>query len=330
MARRYLLSLDGGGIRGVLPACALAKLETETGGLARDTFSFAAGTSTGALLSAAIAAGLPATKLLDIYLRRGREIFSPRPPWNTAKRVATGSMYSNETLHRVLTEEFGDVATWRINDSPIDLMLTAKGLDGRQWYFVKDKPANSQSTGRLGLIDCATASASAPTYFNPWKFASEPQIGAVVDGGVGVTGNPVYQACVEAFYYTGQYSPDDTMIISLGTGRFPHGTAHPKTLYGWLTWTLNELLRSPGEQQTQIVQRHFSRAPFYRLDPDLVKIDPKINTAIDMDDVESIPKLIECGRKFAELIDWKAILEGRDETFRVTDQNTDWQRYKRA
>ena len=81
MARRLLLSVDGGGIRGILPVCALMKLEERTGRLSRETFSFVAGTSTGAILSAAVAAGIPAPRLLDLYVRRGREIFSPRPPW---------------------------------------------------------------------------------------------------------------------------------------------------------------------------------------------------------------------------------------------------------
>ncbi len=329
MARRYLLSIDGGGIRGILPACALAKLEADTGRLTRETFAFVAGTSTGALLTAAIATGLSATRLVDIYVRRGREIFSPRPPWNTAKRLAMGSMYSNGTLHRVLAEEFGAAGGWRLNDAPIDLLITAKGVDGKPWYFVKDKPANSQVTGRLSLLDCATASACAPTYFAPWKFTDQA-IGAVVDGGVGVTGNPVYQACVEAFFYTGEYSPGETLIVSLGTGRFPHCGGQPRTLLGWLNWVLAELLRSPGEQQTQIVHRQFTDTPLYRLDPDILKLDPSLKKAIDMDDVEAIPRLIEYGKAFAELIDWKTILAGADETFRVTDRNATWQQYKRA
>jgi hypothetical protein len=308
MAQRNLLSIDGGGIRGILPACALAKLEADTGRLARETFSFVAGTSTGALLSAAIAAGIPAARLIDIYVKRGREIFSPRAPWNTIKRIATGSMYSIATLNRVLKEEFGAASEWRLNDSPIDLLLTAKGLDGRSWYFVKDKPANSRVTGRLGLVDCATASAAAPTYFQPWTFASNAEIGAVVDGGVGVTGNPVYQACVEAFHYTGEYTPENTQIVSLGTGLFPHTGDQPRTLWGWLGWILPELLRSPGEQQTAIVRRHYPTTPFCRLDPDIPKLGPTLKKPIDMDDVEQIPRLIEYGKAFAAGVDWKAIL----------------------
>jgi uncharacterized protein len=323
MARKYLLSIDGGGIRGILPACALAKLEADTGRLSREIFSFVAGTSTGALLSAAVAAGIPATRLVDIYVRRGREIFSPRSPWNTVKRVATGAMYSTATLHRVLSEEFGAASQWTINDSPVDLLLTAKGIDGTPWYFVKDKPVNSCATGRLGLIDCATASAAAPTYFDAWKFPSGAGVGTVVDGGVGVTGNPVYQACVEAFYYTGEYNPSETTVVSVGTGRFGSGATEPRTLWGWLNWVLNELLRSPDQQQTEIVRRHFPDLLFYRLDPDIPKLDPGFKKAIDMDDVGGIPKLIEYGNAFAAGIDWKAILEGEDEGFRVAAASED-------
>jgi hypothetical protein len=306
------------------------KLEEITGRATRETFSFVAGTSTGALLSASVAAGIPAARILDLYLRRGREIFSPRAPWNKIKRLATGSMYSIGKLRQVLSEEFGSASAWMLNDSPIDLLLTAKGLDGTPWYFVKDKPANSRVTGRLGLLDCATASAAAPTYFDPWKFASAPPLGTLVDGGVGVTGNPVYQACVEAFCYTGEYKPDETTIVSLGTGRFPHNDKPPRTLLGWLEWVLAELLRSPGEQQTEIVHRQFPQSLLYRLDADIGKLDPALKGPIDMDDVEAMDRLVEYGKAFAGLVDWKAILDGSDLPFRVTDKTTNWIEYKRA
>src|ERR687884_96809 len=100
MARRYLLSLDGGGIRGIIPATALIKLEQTTGKLTRETFSFVAGTSTGAIMTAAIAAGMPATRLRDIYVNRAREIFVKRP-WNIFKRIAFGSMYSTQKLRQI-------------------------------------------------------------------------------------------------------------------------------------------------------------------------------------------------------------------------------------
>ena len=132
MQRKFILSIDGGGIRGILPAAALVELEKITGRPARETFSFVAGTSTGALIAAAVAAGIPATRIVQIYLQRTREIFSPGAPWNTIKRAATGSMYSTRKLYDVLAGELAAARTWSVNDSPIDLLITAKRVaDGK-------------------------------------------------------------------------------------------------------------------------------------------------------------------------------------------------------
>jgi uncharacterized protein len=334
MARKYLLSIDGGGIRGILPATALVKLERTTGRPARETFAFVAGTSTGAIIAAAIAAGVPATRILDLYLNRAHEIFT-QSIFNIVNRVVSGAMYSTQTLHDILADELGEARDWRLNDSPIDLLITAKRVtDGMPWYFVRDNSANSGRTGRLHLADCMTASAAAPTYFRPWTILEDPlppgwqPIGALVDGGAGVAGNPVYQACVEAFYYTGQYRVEETTIVSLGTGRFVENQ-QPTWIGAWLEWVLAELLRSPGEQQTELVQRHFSPATFYRLDPDLKSLDPTLERAIPLDDVGSIGRLREYGERFAALIDWNAILDGTDTSFRIGPQNTLWLQYKR-
>jgi hypothetical protein len=64
-------------------------------------------------------------------------------------------------------------------------------------------------------------------------------VGALVDGAVGVTGNPVYQACVEAFQYTLDYTPTDTLTVSLGTGRFKN-RRQPRWIGAWLEWVLAE------------------------------------------------------------------------------------------
>jgi uncharacterized protein len=300
MARRYVLSIDGGGIRGIIPALALLKLEQTTNRPARETFSFAAGTSTGALLASAVAAGIPASHIVEIYKNRLRDIFKPGKPWNSLRQYTAGHKYDCSNLNKVLREEFGTHAGWRLNDSPIDILLTAKGLaDGKPWYFVKDQPTNSQLTGGLSLIDCATASAAAPTYFDPWAMGP-PVGGKLVDGGVGVTGNPVYQACVEAFYYTPGYDPAQTTIVSFGTGQFIK-KMDPKLITEWLSWVLDALLHSPGEQQTELVERHFTTSKFFRFEPDLPQ-------DIDMDDIERIGELEAVGKKLAETVDWNAVL----------------------
>jgi hypothetical protein len=174
---------------------------------------------------------------------------------------------------------------------------------------VKDYPGrNSTRTGTLLLADCLTASAAAPTFFAPWVV---PGIeGELVDGGTGVTGNPVYQACVEAFIYTNAYSPDDSIIVSVGTGQFL-GHRRPTWLYSWLGWLLAELLRSPGEQQTELVDRHFPKATFYR-------IDVRLERDFSIDGAGEVAALRDVGERLAARIDWANVLDGTDHEWRVT------------
>jgi predicted acylesterase/phospholipase RssA len=310
---RRILSIDGGGIRGIIPAVQLAALERQTGRATRETFDFVAGTSTGAVLAAGIAAGIPAAELVRLYERRAAEVFRNVPIISTLRRIATGAMYDTRTLHRVIREELGEAARdWRLNDAPIDLLITAKRLsDGMPWYFVRDNPANSCRAGDFPLADAATASAAAPTYLPPWSVGG---IGELVDGGTGVAGNPVYQACVEAFEYTDAYQPADAVVVSLGTGRLLR-RERPTWIWPWLGWLLSELLRSPAEQQTELVHRHYREATFYRLDVELER-------EIGLDAVACIGELRALGERLAADVDWPAILDGHDDRFLVTEGST--------
>jgi len=295
--KKLILSVDGGGVRGVIPAMAVARLEQVTGKLARETVSFAAGTSTGALIAACIAAGVPGKEMVDVYMKRAKEIFSPGAPWNAIKRVVTGSQYSTEKLRKVIANTLG--VNWKLNDCPIDVLITAvRVCDSKPWYFVKDNVRNAKTTGSLLLVDCATASASAPTYFPSYLI---PACGKLADGGVGVAGNPVYQSCIEAFKYNVFYAPADTVIVSLGTGRYI-SEQNPSGLLGWLTWTLDTLLNAPEDQQTQLVERHFSDCHLFRRDCTLP-------SDIPMDGADKMDELAAVGQKFAAQVPWELILQ---------------------
>jgi hypothetical protein len=299
MGVKWILSIDGGGIRGIIPASTLIALEQQIGKPAREVFDFMAGTSTGALIAAALAAGVSATRILEIYTQRADEIFTPPKFIADAKRFVEGYMYDPADIKRVVDSEFGAAAAWVLNDSPVGLLLTAKGINTHPWYFVRDNPKNAGTTGGLGLVDCAVASAAAPTYFSPCTVTIGGQPTVLVDGGVGVTGNPVYQACVEAFYYD-NFTPADTRVVSLGTGFFPTGNEVPKGLVGWLGWTVGALLDAPEEQQTELVKRHFPGI--------LQRFDWNLPHAIDMADTGSIPELVAIGQNAAAAMDWRQIL----------------------
>ena len=84
---RTILSISGGGIREIIPCCCLVKLLSQLGGVTRDHIDYCAGTSTSALLTAAVAAGIPATELLKVYTDRSHEIFTPTGLNAEAKRI---------------------------------------------------------------------------------------------------------------------------------------------------------------------------------------------------------------------------------------------------
>jgi len=309
---RRVLTIDGGGIRGVIPATLLAALEVRTARPVRETFDFVSGTSTGAILTAGLVAGIPAERLASLYVDRAPDLLRRVPILSVLSRILRGSMFDTRQLRDLIRDELGPHADWTLNDSPIDLLVTAKRLsDGMPWYFVRDDPANSCRAGAFRIADAVTASAAAPTYFPPWPV---PPIGELIDGGIGVAGNPAYQACVEAFEYTDAYEPASTIVVSLGTGQFLR-RPRPSWLWPWLGWLLSELLRSPAEQQTELVHRHYRLAAFYR-------IDVALDHDVGLEDTDRLGEMRELGERLAGTVDWTTILDGTNDRFRVTDATT--------
>ena len=299
---KRILSIDGGGIRGALTACFLVELEKQMGAPCRELFQMVAGTSTGALIAAAIAVGVPATRILDIYVNRAKEIFTCPSIAAWPKRLAIGHAYNSDNIAEVLQSEFGKCKDWTLNDCPIRILLTARGVSGHTWYFVQDRPKNARQVGGASLIECACASAAAPTYFSPVYVspANGRLIGWCYDGGVGDVANPVHQACVEAFDYD-DFLPAETRVISLGTGYFCSGTVNPPGGFiGTLAWTLDSLLSAAGWQQTDLVHRYYPGV--------LQRFNWALPKSIDEADVSAIPELVQLGTTQAAKFDWASVL----------------------
>ncbi len=276
------------------------KLEEQMGGLTRDHVDLCAGTSTGALLTAAVAAGVPASELLRVYTQRSKEIFTPTGLAADAKRMARGFMYDPHHLHDVLVSVFGAAAAWTINDAPIRVMISATAMDGHNWFFVKDNEVNDRSTGTVRLIDAAVASACAPTYFDHWQI--DDLMGKTTyffDGGAGGTANPVYQACVEAFDYD-IFQPANTRVVALGTGYYPASGNPPSGLLKTIGWAASTLVDSSADWAGDAVNRQW---------PGIMRdFNLKLPSDIDEADTAAIPALVECGKRMAAGIDWTRML----------------------
>jgi patatin-like phospholipase/acyl hydrolase len=296
---KHALSINGGGIRGIIPCSVLAALEQRTGKLTRDLFAYVSGTSTGALLAAAVAAGVPAGDLLAVYTTRSQEVFTPSGVIGEAKRVATGFMYDPRRLHCVLTSVFGKAAGWAVNDCPVGICIPATAANGHNWYFVRDGARNAGTTGSVKLIDAAVASACAPTYFDCWPVRVQGKPLWFFDGGSGGVANPSYEACAEMFEYD-QFMPAEIRMVCLGTGFYKNSDVPPKGLLDLVCWVTDTLVDSSEDWVDRAVARQW---------PGIArKFNWQLPADIAMDDLSAIPALLAVGATAAASLGWNEIL----------------------
>jgi hypothetical protein len=301
---KRIVSIKGGGIRGIIPCCHLIELEQQTGKLTRDLIDFVGGTSTGALLTACIVAGVPAAAALDVYTQQGARVFSPTNSIERdAKMVATGNKFDNKVLYQVVSDALGGTKM-TMNDLPIGVMITAGDQMGNPWYFVKDAPTNAQTTGKAPLIDAAVASACATTYHAPWLI---PGFGYFADGGTVSLADPVYETMVESLNGPnkcyGSIDPTDAMVISFGTGYYKPSTMPepPTGLFAEISWVTSSLVSSSETLAVQAANRQW---------PGLVEVfDSALWGDVDEADTSAIPQLVALGQADAAKVDWKKVLK---------------------
>lgn len=228
-----ILSIDGGGIRGILPAAFLAELEDRylQGNAIGGYFDLVAGTSTGGIIALGLGRGLTARELLNLYIDRGLEIFPPAAwPWfeeNVKGAVVT--RFDQERLRSVMRETLGDGLLGISN-----LRLCIPSADGRYgdvYIFKTPHHRDYQKDWLRPMVDIATATAAAPTYFKPYNDGTFH----FVDGGLWAN-DPVMVALVDALACF-DVERHRVRILSLGCGpgQFTLGWAKRK-LGGWVPW----------------------------------------------------------------------------------------------
>jgi patatin-like phospholipase/acyl hydrolase len=219
-----VLSIDGGGIKGIIPATVLDYIEKRTGRPTSALFDLIAGTSTGGVLALGATKprpdGAPAYSAEDgiaLYVEEGPRIFS-RPFWRKFPgwRLIE-ERYASGPIDEVLLRYFGDT---RLNEALTDVIITSYDIEGRAPFFFKSRHAKDPTRPNDNFLmrDAARATAAAPTYFEPAKITTvtgDPPYVALIDGGVYAI-NPAMCAYAEVRHV---YPPDSQMLlVSLGTG----------------------------------------------------------------------------------------------------------------
>jgi len=223
MATISVLSIDGGGIRGMIPAAFLNRLEQRTGHRVSELFDYIAGTSTGGILALGLGANRPgsnspytAEQLVRLYKTEGRRIFS-RSLLHFARALdnLNGPRFPEHGVDEVLKRYFGDT---RLKDARTNLVVTAYAIERRRPFFFRSWQAKAPQTRRthdFPVWEVARSTSAAPTFFPPFKAtAADGKSYALIDGGV-YASNPALCAWVEA---RDRHPRDEILVVSLGTG----------------------------------------------------------------------------------------------------------------
>jgi predicted patatin/cPLA2 family phospholipase len=324
-----ILSIDGGGIRGIIPAQILVALEKKLQELTEDPsariadyFDLLAGTSTGGILTCFYLcpdparrgrARYPAQRAVDLYTQRGDEIFH-RP---FRHRLLSGGglvdeKYPADGLEDALLEYLGDL---RLRELLKPCLITSYDIKGdpakkghRARFFTQHDAGKGAPDFRVR--DVARATSAAPTFFEPARIEDhEGRLYPLIDGGV-FANNPALCAYSEArAKLKGSPTASQMVILSLGTGAprrsYMYSEAKDWGPVGWVV-PLIDIMMS-GVSQTVDYQLRQIYDAVGRPDQYL-RIQPVIpNNASEMDDVspENLERLVEIGTEAARANDAK-------------------------
>jgi hypothetical protein len=286
--KHVAIAIDGGGIKGIVATRALAILEAHLGCEAPELFRLTAGTSTGSIIAAGLASGLNASTMTTLYTELGPRIFGKT--WRSRLWPLTRYRYPLQPLADALRAQIGDqrMGDFWTTEPRTDVVITAFDVVANRTRFIKPwKPEYA----RLPVVTAVLASSSVPTYFPVVE-------NRYIDGGVGSYANPCYVAAYEACLCLG-WPASETTLISLGTGRDPHGLEPSKASrlwpWQWLNPVLGAFMQSADDQQVHLVETFFQDLDFRRYQIDLRR-------PIAMDDPTAIPQLLAYGEKLGHML----------------------------
>jgi len=254
---RIIISLDGGGIRGILTLQLLKKME-EIAGLQLSQFcDLFAGTSTGAIIAGLMASGHSAIEIEQLYIQLVSKVFLKRGL--LANRYLDPPAYDKVNYRHSLKDVMDDST---LKDAcvknGVDIFITSKNItdNDEEFFTCFNTPAGIQGTYQDALLRTVMeATMSAPTYFRPLE--------RFIDGGTTTYNNPSLAALMEAVEYDGKgkYAVEDITMYSMGTGKLvksvsPADGANPPGIdaYFWLNYVMDESSQDASSMQNDLLR----------------------------------------------------------------------------
>lgn len=232
VGRHRLLSLTGGGYRGLFTASALAALLDARGiqGDAATAFDTFAGTSIGGLMACALAVGIPARRVMDTIEAHGPEIFK-RTATTGFKRTASGPPFNAEALRTAIVECLGGNANTKLRAVERGVVIPSVNWARAEVEIFMSGPIGGKYASDLSLLDVCLATTAAPTYFLEHNVDGE----AMLDGGL-TANNPDMLAITELIRC---YTPDvlaNLDVLSIGTAAAPKARSADDVPQSKLDW----------------------------------------------------------------------------------------------
>lgn len=292
-----ILSFDGGGVRGILEACLLERIESKHPNILRDA-DLLVGTSTGGIIALGLAAGKSPAALREMYQTASKEIFSEtffgrfKDFWNLL-----GADYKSDNLRKMLEIQFGDLLLGdlekRVAITTFDLDNEAEG-SARAWKAkIFHNCRGSDADLDVRVVDLALRTSAAPTYF--------PTSDGYIDGGV-FANNPSMVGLAQALNPR-NLNKDlrNINLLSLGAGRFRQHIDGDNLNWGLAKWAkhLLGILMDGSVDVVDFECKQILRDKYYRLNPQLTHDYP-------LDDWKNILDLMAGAQDtdIAPVIDW--------------------------
>lgn len=311
MSSFRILSIDGGGIRGIYTAVIIDRIVKEVPDLL-DQSAFFAGTSTGAMLAMGLAYGIPPVETIELFRAFAKEVLEGSLVIKVGQVL--GAKYDIFNLRKILTPYFGaaTLQDYLTNRNKFVLVptfdLDAVIDDVRTWKpkFFHNFPGPDSDAGEM-VVDVILRSSALPVYF--------PSHQGYIGGSV-VARNPAMAALAQAFNsISGKQYAQGIRLLSFGTGYYPRyvGSREQDWGLGRWSWPLISLMLD-GEMGVSNYQCMQILGPgrYHRLAPIL-------SEAIALDDAEAIPDLI----RFAEEVDIEPTVKWINQNFLDQDPNLD-------
>lgn len=284
-----ILSIDGGGIRGIIPIRILERLNVENPGFS-SKFDLYAGTSTGGVIAAGLADGMTPSFLLDMYVDLSNDVFYDTvfddiKDWG----MLLGAQYSSDALNRLLSENMGDK---RLGDLKKNVLISAFDLYDAEKEHWKPKFFHNYPDGDLSesIVDVVCRTAAAPMYF--------PIYQGYIDGGV-VANNPSMCALAQALHEG--IHLDQIAVLSLGTGLNPMSIRSENGDWGALHW-IPEILHIIMDGSVGLADYQCG----HLLGSHYLRANPKLFRSIPLDGIKDIEELLFVGDRYniGPILDW--------------------------